>query len=287
MPTTWFRFMFYFYNYVGLFNFKFTTVVEISKLSIIRNFLLVPAYFCFRVLVEISLRSEGVRKELLSIPNTSVFFQIFSTLCVIIYQFSAFFCILFQIRNSEKVLEFLQNCLDLEFDGQSEKYKTFERECKKSLLVLVALLTLLYFYMFVSFYNPNWQGFIYFIASKGTDIILFSFLSCTNLCFHYFIFLLDNFHDILHRTKENVSLNSKIFLSWVREYEKIFALVNKFNQTFTFLLSAAVFIAFLTIVLRVIQTIFILNRICHSQVQFSSHFKSSKKSIRILKTSLN
>lgn len=246
------RSLFRFYNFVGVFNFKVTSCIEISKITVVRNFFLLSSYILLRVFCQAYIRSSAINKQVLLSSNTSNFFQLFAHFSVFSFQVSGFICIYFQIWNRENVLDFLKSCLNLKTEYQSESFNKLKSKFVRSFIFLGITFLVFYIYHFNVLLTPNWYGFVYATVSRVSDIFLLSLISFISFSIHFLTFLIQNFHDLLQKNIENYPRWKLFELSYyLAQYDKIYSIAQKFNKTFGFILSVIITIICMIVVTQV------------------------------------
>lgn len=121
-----------FFNLTGTFNYVFKNSFSVSRRILIKNIIFILIFAHFRVYFHIFIRNQALRKNILLVSNVSKFYHVFTISDIIFFQASGFLYIATQIWYRHEIVEFLNICLQLKLDVNSQVLQKFEKKvCNK------------------------------------------------------------------------------------------------------------------------------------------------------------
>lgn len=222
-----------FLNFVGILNLKLNKSFQVSTSTALKNFLLVPAYVAIRYLVQVKVHAFAINKIFFTSSSFSTFFKTFSKIAIVIFQFLGFTFIYVQLWNRKRVSNFMLKCFAYKNFINSQEMKILKTNLIRS-TVSFALLSVPYY--FVYFYYVicfNWQGIVYLIATRASDVIVFTLILYLRFVLLFLTLLLKKIFKNLHQCLEHGE-------NLIHEYRRTSELIQDFNQTFGFVMTISV-----------------------------------------------
>lgn len=204
--------------------------LQISRVMIITSFLKIVGIniTVWKIYTDESLMSRIMLPEI-SPMNTSPFSKILVLAgSGVIYMVTAFIC-LSHVRKRYQILKLWQDCLTLV--QTDEKFSLIERVCRRNLILIVVLLSLLVT-LESAMVQKSWVSFLFLYCSLQPLTVMLCFLNFMKMSELFFSACLKIYRNNLNLIFKRRVRTPSTCLELILQYDKIFKINQNYNKTF-------------------------------------------------------
>lgn len=224
------------YNLTGVFNLRINRATgdfELSKLSCLKNVLLMPIVFYIENSVRSLTTDKSLKTSFVTTLRTSIFYQKVMILFWMSVKFTVVLYIYLQVLNATKIVKFFNN-----FKKVSNQRIVGCFELSNSICVFCFGYFVVYAANFHAFHNFNWQALLAFTYYHIENLILIMFTVFVSMSIASLTLLMKSIRESFQQQETSLAeIESSILNAHaiIKDFNSTFGLIVTVNVCFTIL----------------------------------------------------